>query len=501
MGGAGRKRARSSSCSSTTSTTSKGKGCSPERAPPPSHFTTAAISGKWKPLFDRAVLTFQPATPAVRTFEHGGHTHVKVASFDLDDTLVFPASGLVFPKDDPADWQWLHPNVPRHLRALDEAGYLLVVFTNQLGINKRRWNEAKAAALQEKMCRIESDLQVPLVVFAATCDDRWRKPNTDMWGLLQDYIEANIDSAARDRAIDCSKYSFYVGDAAGRTGKTLAGRKKDFSCSDRKFAHNLSLQFLTPEQLFLVKKEDLLDERPGVGRALQSQLLERVNKSKEPFDWGGPSPLELQQMPSSYAGLTTTVITAAGESKMTIKDPMRDFARSGQQQQQELVLFVGYPGCGKSTFYRRFFEPHRYLHVNRDTLKTKERCLRAAEEAWTQGRSVVIDNTNPSSDDRLPYISMIKKHVKTAGPLPVRAFVFGHSRELAVHFNVMRSRAGISAAVPSIVYNMFNSRYTPYTPQVVAAEGIECAVVVPPVKDFLGLPKERELSMMLHRLS
>src|SRR5690348_10689131 len=57
----------------------------------------------------------------------------------------------------------------------------------------------------------------------------------------------------------------YVGDAAGRAAGWKAGRKKDFSCSDRKFAANVGIAFHTPEEFFL-------DEAPAA------------------FDWDGLDP-------------------------------------------------------------------------------------------------------------------------------------------------------------------------------------------------------------------
>jgi bifunctional polynucleotide phosphatase/kinase len=43
--------------------------------------------------------------------------------------------------------------------------------------------------------------------------------------------------------------SFYCGDAAGRPADV--NRKKDFSADDLKFAHNMKVDFHTPESLFL----------------------------------------------------------------------------------------------------------------------------------------------------------------------------------------------------------------------------------------------------------
>jgi bifunctional polynucleotide phosphatase/kinase len=56
----------------------------------------------------------------------------------------------------------------------------------------------------------------------------------------------------------------------------------------------------------------------------------------------------------------------------------------------ELVLFVGYPAMGKSTFYKKHFQPAGYIHVNQDTLGTRDKCLKAVEETIKAGQSCVV---------------------------------------------------------------------------------------------------------------
>lgn len=65
---------------------------------------------------------------------------------------------------------------------------------------------------------------------------------------------------------------------------------------------------------------------------------------------------------------------------------------------------------GKTTFFRTHFAPAEYVHVNQDTLKTREKCVKAVETAIQDGKSCVVDNTNRNSDTRKHYVAVAKEH-------------------------------------------------------------------------------------------
>lgn len=150
-----------------------------------------------------------------------------IAGFDMDPTLIRPASWKRFPKD-ADDWEWAYPNVKSKLRSLHKKGYEIIIVTNQGGIKS---SIPKLEEFKQKLENIERDIceDYPNISFRIYClnnKDVHRKP---------------YPTILMNHKIDRAK-SFYCGDAAGR--------QNDHSGSDIKFAYNLRLRFMTPEKLF-----------------------------------------------------------------------------------------------------------------------------------------------------------------------------------------------------------------------------------------------------------
>src|SRR5258706_10041381 len=98
----------------------------------------------------------------------------------------------------------------------------------------------------------------------------------------------------------------------------------------------------------------------------------------------------------------------------------------------ELILFTGLQAAGKSTFYRERFAGTHML-VSKDVLRNNPRPERRQEqlitEALAAGRSVVVDNTNPTPEVRAPLLALGRRYgativgysfVSTAGGGPGR---------------------------------------------------------------------------------
>jgi len=114
------------------------------------------------------------------------------------------------------------------------------------------------------------------------------------------------------------------------------------------------------------------------------------------------------------------------------------------------------PASGKSSYAKHNLEPHGYYWVNRDTLKTPAKCLKACQAALAEGKSVVIDNTSPTAADRKQYIALAK-----AKGVPSRCFKFELSRELANHLNFYREKVtqGDRRRVPDVAFNVYKSKF------------------------------------------
>ena len=75
----------------------------------------------------------------------------------------------------------------------------------------------------------------------------------------------------------------------------------------------------------------------------------------------------------------------------------------------ELAIFVGLQASGKSTFYRERLSASHAL-VSKDLMRNvrdkNRRQLALVRAALREGRSVAVDNTNPSPADRAPLIGL-----------------------------------------------------------------------------------------------
>ncbi len=75
----------------------------------------------------------------------------------------------------------------------------------------------------------------------------------------------------------------------------------------------------------------------------------------------------------------------------------------------ELVIFIGLQAAGKSTFFRTHFASTHEL-VSKDCFRNNKnpsrRQAQLIEAALKEGRSLVVDNTNPTIEDRASIIQL-----------------------------------------------------------------------------------------------
>jgi predicted kinase len=78
-----------------------------------------------------------------------------------------------------------------------------------------------------------------------------------------------------------------------------------------------------------------------------------------------------------------------------------------------VVVFVGLQGSGKTTFYHEHFAA-THVHVSKDLMRNARsrdtRQEQQIEEALSAGRSVVVDNTNPTPASRVPLIAAGRRY-------------------------------------------------------------------------------------------
>ncbi|KAL2214552.1 polynucleotide kinase 3 phosphatase [Sarocladium strictum] len=426
---------------SSTTSTAKRKASDRPISPPPvkrkvhSGTTSTAVNNFFKPASqkpkERTIWSQRgpnddsPATLLVGKYQPEGAddekpgSRRKIAAFDLDSTLITTASGKTHGTE-ASDWKWWHHSVPGRVRELYKDGYQVAIISNQAGLTlhfdanykgpqaAKNKAQTRVTSFKQKVNAVLSNLDIPTTVYAATAHDIYRKPRTGMWTELCD--DYDISSETVDLA-----NSFFIGDAGGRsatvrTGEGTTAAAKDFSCSDRNFAHNVGgITFQTPEEFFL------------------------------------------GQEPREFTREFDLAAHPQGEDSAVLFEKSDDA--------QEIVVMCAAPGAGKSTFFWRHLKPLGYERVNQDILKSRDKCVKVADEHLSSGKSVAIDNTNADVDTRAVWINLAKKH-----KVPARCVWLKTPMAVCEHNNAARAlnpslNPEKREILPGMAFRGFKSRF------------------------------------------
>jgi len=187
------------------------------------------------------------------------------------------------------------------------------------------------------------------------------------------------------------KNSFYVGDAAGR--------KSDHSDSDLYFAHNIGIKFILPEVF--------------IDKSIKSNITNNYQ-------------LDIKKY------------VKVGELKI-------------KQEKLELIILIGFPGSGKSTFALKYY--NNYVYINQDLDKKIQNLDKKIHNAVKDNKSIIIDNTNMDSISRKHYIDMIKDY-----DYVIKIIIFDIPIKICQHMMYYRTNENQVNSINIIVYRTLNKK-------------------------------------------
>lgn len=339
--------------------------------------------------------------------------------------------------------------MPARLRELYHTeNYRVVILSNQGGLTlhpdphaktkgPKNLGKDRVAKFKQKCGAVLAQLDIPTSVYAATGRDLYRKPRAGMWDEVCEDYDIAPGEVDRERSV-------FVGDAGGRTAVLVQGGgssggggggsnakkpavAKDFSCSDRNFAHNVGVSYQTPEEYFL-------GEAPReFVRDFDVAAFPFSRTATSSTDSGKGSSSNNTPVKNEASKVQKEEEEEDGENDDNNDDDDDDIIFT-RKNAQELVLFCGPPGAGKSTFYRRYLQRLGYARVNQDALKTRAKCMKAAADHLGEGAPVAVDNTNPDEAGRREWVELARKH-----GVPARCVWFRTGAALCEHNDVVRA--------------------------------------------------------------
>jgi tRNA splicing ligase len=104
-------------------------------------------------------------------------------------------------------------------------------------------------------------------------------------------------------------------------------------------------------------------------------------------------------------------MTTHSRQSLTKSDSISQFSDLLERNRQVVLVLIGLPGCGKSTFARRVLEScPTWNSVNQDVYKSKSRTYEAAEVSLSNGYNLIIDRCNFDAHQRKSWIELAHQY-------------------------------------------------------------------------------------------
>lgn len=301
------------------------------------------------------------------------------------------------------DWKFLYEWVPDTLKELSLTN-TIVCFSNQSLINK----PDRLKMIKERFTTFASSLKIPIILYVSLGNTPFRKPDTGM-----------VDLFLQQSGKKLGDITFYVGDAAGRV---YTKTKKDFSDSDYRLAENMGVKFHTPECYF---DNEFKGEPTITGFVPKRKSKSEAEKCR--FDYKFPDP---------------------------VKHP-------------HVIMMMGYPGSGKSTFISQHIDSAVYTVIEFDKIRGKINI--PIDDNGKLKKSIVLDGVHMTDSSRNKSFSKIPEDAN------IYCVYLEMSMEEAIHRDRYRtnkmfySNAGpilsrpILNRISIIAYRTFRKNFVPPT--------------------------------------